>query len=115
MAVDATFRDKENDVTSQGRETKSLSKISKTGSVLKDSTKVLTFPSKCMLPNSAKQTCFALSGRKQEIKPFHAIVKRLGGKLCRESHQWSHQTTHLITVGQLRRTEKFFAAAAAGR
>ena len=115
MAVDATFRDKENVVTSQGCETKSLSKISKTSSVLKDSTKVLTFPSKSMLPNTAKETCFALSGRKSEVKPFQAIVKRLGGKLCRDSHQWSHQTTHLITVGQLRRTEKFFAAAAAGR
>ena len=94
MAVDATFRDKENDVTSQGRETKSLSKISKTGSVLKDSTKVLTFPSKYMLPNTAKQTCFALNGCKQEIKHFQAIVKRLGGKVYRDSHQWSHQTTH---------------------
>jgi topoisomerase (DNA) II binding protein 1 len=68
-----------------------------------------------MLPNTGGQTCFALSGRKQEIKPLQALVKRLGGKLCKDSHAWSHQTTHLVTAGQLRRTEKFFAAAAAGR
>ncbi|KAH7405438.1 hypothetical protein KP509_15G070200 [Ceratopteris richardii] len=61
------------------------------------------------------QSFFAFSGRKIEVKPLQAIVKKLGGKICRESHQWSHQTTHLIIVGRLRRTEKLFAAAAAGR
>ncbi|XP_047313001.1 BRCT domain-containing protein At4g02110-like [Impatiens glandulifera] len=59
--------------------------------------------------------CFILSGHKHERKEFQQIIKRLKGKVCRDSHQWSYQATHFIVPDQLKRTEKFFAAAASGR
>lgn len=58
---------------------------------------------------------FLLSGHRLQRKEFQQIIKRLNGKLCRDSHQWSYQATHLIIPEPLRRTEKFFAAAASGR
>eukprot|EP01018_Ginkgo_biloba_P027422 Gb_39610 [translate_table: standard] len=58
---------------------------------------------------------FLLSGHRLQKKEFQQLVKSLGGRLCKDSHQWSYQATHLVVPEPLRRTEKFFAAAAAGR
>eukprot|EP00850_Spirogloea_muscicola_P016092 SM000128S26225 [mRNA] locus=s128:278602:283957:+ [translate_table: standard] len=46
---------------------------------------------------------------------YESIIKKLGGKLCRDQQQWDERTTHVILPEPLRRTEKFFAGAAAGR
>eukprot|EP00850_Spirogloea_muscicola_P019053 SM000182S03943 [mRNA] locus=s182:90344:95712:- [translate_table: standard] len=46
---------------------------------------------------------------------YEGIIKKLGGKLCRDQQQWDERTTHVILPEPLRRTEKFFAGAAAGR
>ncbi|KAF5726361.1 BRCT domain-containing protein [Tripterygium wilfordii] len=58
---------------------------------------------------------FIFSGHKLQRKEFQKITKRLKGRFCRDSHQWSYQATHFIAPDPIRRTEKFFAAAAAGR
>ncbi|RRT86127.1 hypothetical protein B296_00002686 [Ensete ventricosum] len=58
---------------------------------------------------------FILSGHRIQRKDFQAVIRRLGGKICRDSHHWSYQATHFIAPDPVRRTEKFFAAAAAGR
>eukprot|EP01018_Ginkgo_biloba_P004485 Gb_07881 [translate_table: standard] len=58
---------------------------------------------------------FILGGNRIEKKEIQMIIKCLGGRLCKDSHQWSYQATHLVVPGPIRRTEKFFAAAAAGR
>uniref|UniRef100_A0ACD5TC94 Uncharacterized protein n=1 Tax=Avena sativa TaxID=4498 RepID=A0ACD5TC94_AVESA len=59
--------------------------------------------------------CFILSGHRQQRRDYRSILRRLKGRVCRDSHHWSYQATHFIAPGPLRRTEKFFAAAAAGR
>ncbi|VAH41886.1 unnamed protein product [Triticum turgidum subsp. durum] len=59
-------------------------------------------------------TWFILSGHGLLRKDCMSILRRLKGRVCRVSHQWSFQATHFIAP-ELRRTEKFFAAAAAGR
>ncbi|PSS14720.1 BRCT domain-containing protein [Actinidia chinensis var. chinensis] len=59
--------------------------------------------------------CFILSGHKLQRKEFQQLIRRLKGKVCRDSHQWSYQATHFIVPDPIRRTEKFFAAAASGR
>ncbi|XP_048554547.1 BRCT domain-containing protein At4g02110-like [Triticum urartu] len=59
-------------------------------------------------------TWFILSGHGLLRKDYMSILRRLKGRVCRGSHQWSFQATHFIAP-ELRRTEKFFAAAAAGR
>ncbi|KAI4301485.1 hypothetical protein L6164_034761 [Bauhinia variegata] len=59
--------------------------------------------------------CFILSGHRPQRKEFQQIIKRLNGRVCRDSHQWSYQATHFIAPDPIRRTEKFFAAAASGR
>ncbi|KAK9076544.1 hypothetical protein SSX86_004878 [Deinandra increscens subsp. villosa] len=59
--------------------------------------------------------CFILTGPKLQRREFQQIIKRLKGRVCRVSHQWSYQATHFIVPDPIRRTEKFFAAAAAGR
>ncbi|NP_001339373.1 hypothetical protein Zm00014a_019866 [Zea mays] len=59
-------------------------------------------------------TWFILSGHRLLRKEYRAILRRLRGRVCRDSHHWSFQATHLVTT-EMRRTEKFFAAAAAGR
>ncbi|OMO63967.1 hypothetical protein CCACVL1_22146 [Corchorus capsularis] len=59
--------------------------------------------------------CFILSGHKLQRKEFQQVIRRLKGKFCRDSHQWSYQATHFIAPDPIRRTEKFFAAAASGR
>uniref|UniRef100_A0A0D9X367 BRCT domain-containing protein n=1 Tax=Leersia perrieri TaxID=77586 RepID=A0A0D9X367_9ORYZ len=57
---------------------------------------------------------FILSGHRLLRKEYKSILRPLKGRVCRDSHHWSFQATHFITP-ELRRTEKFFAAAAAGR
>lgn len=58
---------------------------------------------------------FITSGDKLQRKEFQQAIRRLKGKLCKDSHKWSYQATHFIAPDPLRRTEKFFAAAASGR
>ncbi|KAL3531526.1 hypothetical protein ACH5RR_010848 [Cinchona calisaya] len=58
---------------------------------------------------------FILSGHKLQRKEFQKVIKHLKGSVCRDSHQWSYQATHFIVPDPIRRTEKFFAAAASGR
>ncbi|KAJ6710586.1 BRCA1 C TERMINUS DOMAIN CONTAINING PROTEIN EXPRESSED [Salix koriyanagi] len=58
---------------------------------------------------------FILSGHRLQRKEYQQVIRSLKGKLCRDSHQWSYQATHYIAPGPIRRTEKFFAAAASGR
>ncbi|CAL0300221.1 unnamed protein product [Lupinus luteus] len=59
--------------------------------------------------------CFLVSGHRLQRKEFQQVIKRLKGRVCRDSHQWSYQATHFIVPDPVRRTEKFFAAAASGR
>ncbi|KAK1316748.1 BRCT domain-containing protein [Acorus calamus] len=58
---------------------------------------------------------FILSGHRLQRKEFQKIIRRLRGRFCRDSHQWSYQATHFVVPDPVRRTEKFFAAAASGR
>ncbi|BAT95782.1 hypothetical protein VIGAN_08258600 [Vigna angularis var. angularis] len=59
---------------------------------------------------------FILSGHRLQRKEFEQVIKRLSGRVCGvSSHKWSYQATHFIAPDPLRRTEKFFAAAASGR
>ncbi|KAJ1297497.1 hypothetical protein BS78_01G381000 [Paspalum vaginatum] len=60
-------------------------------------------------------TLFILSGDRQQRRDCRSILRRLKGRVCRDSHHWSCEATHFIVPDPLRRTEKFFAAAAAGR
>ncbi|PAN15560.1 hypothetical protein PAHAL_2G497700 [Panicum hallii] len=64
--------------------------------------------------NVLEPTWFILSGHRLLRKEYKVILRRLKGRVCRDSHHWCFQATHLVTT-ELRRTEKFFAAAAAGR
>ncbi|KAL7151098.1 hypothetical protein ABFS83_04G008200 [Erythranthe nasuta] len=57
---------------------------------------------------------FILTGHKLQRKEFQQVIKRLKGRICRDSHHWSYQATHSIVPDPIRRTEKFFAAAASG-
>lgn len=59
--------------------------------------------------------CFIVSGHRLQRKEFQQIIRRLKGRVCRDSHQWSYQATHFIAPDPIRRTEKFFAASASGR
>ncbi|KAK9922504.1 hypothetical protein M0R45_030966 [Rubus argutus] len=83
-----------------------VAKISRNSSILetKTSNRVKTPP-----------VWFILSGHQLERKEFQQIIKRLKGKCCRDSHNWSYQATHFIIPEPIRRIEKFFAAAASGR
>ncbi|KAJ0797208.1 putative chromatin regulator PHD family [Helianthus annuus] len=58
---------------------------------------------------------FILTGHKLQRREFQQIIRRLKGKVCRVTHNWSYQATHFIVPDPIRRTEKFFAAAASGR
>ncbi|XP_015168036.1 BRCT domain-containing protein At4g02110-like [Solanum tuberosum] len=58
---------------------------------------------------------FIVSGHRLQRKEFQQVIKRLKGKVCRDSHHWSYQATHFIVPAPVRRTEKFFAAASSGR
>ncbi|KAL0420108.1 UNVERIFIED_CONTAM: BRCT domain-containing protein [Sesamum radiatum] len=57
---------------------------------------------------------FILSGHRLQRKEFQQVIRRLKGRVCRDSHHWSYQATHFIVPDPIRRTEKFFAAAASG-
>ncbi|XP_062030119.1 BRCT domain-containing protein At4g02110 [Rosa rugosa] len=83
-----------------------LAKISRNSSIqeVKASDRVKTQPE-----------WFILSGHQFERKEFQQIIKRLKGRCCRDSHNWSYQATHFIIPEPIRRIEKFFAAAASGR
>lgn len=59
--------------------------------------------------------CFILSGKRLQREEFQKIIRNLKGRCCRDSHKWSDEATHFIPPVQVRRTEKFFAAAASGR
>lgn len=63
----------------------------------------------------AESVVFILSGNKLQRKEFQQVIRRLNGRVCRDSHQWSYQATHFIVPDPIRRTEKFCAAAASGR
>lgn len=63
----------------------------------------------------SEPVCFILSGHRLDRKEFQKVIKHLKGRVCRDSHQWSYQATHYITSHPVRRTEKFFSAAASGR
>ncbi|XP_057823071.2 BRCT domain-containing protein At4g02110 isoform X2 [Cryptomeria japonica] len=68
-----------------------------------------------VMVSRSEPKCFLLSGHRLQRKEFQQLVKNLGGKLLKDSHNWSYQATHLVVPEPLRRTEKFFAAVAAGR
>ncbi|KAL2535493.1 BRCT domain-containing protein [Forsythia ovata] len=63
---------------------------------------------------NSEPACFILSGHKLQRKEFQQVIRHLKGRVCRDSHQWSYQATHFIVPDPIRRTEKFFAAAASG-
>ncbi|KAL4572166.1 hypothetical protein LXL04_018935 [Taraxacum kok-saghyz] len=63
---------------------------------------------------SVEPMWFILTGHKLQRREFQQIIRRLKGKICRVSHQWSYQATHFIVPDPIKRTEKFFAAAASG-
>ena len=69
------------------------------------------------IPNRVKTepAWFILTGHRLQRKEYQQVIRRLKGRLCRDSHQWSYQATHFINPDPIRRTEKFFAAAASGR
>ncbi|KAI3741758.1 hypothetical protein L1987_59434 [Smallanthus sonchifolius] len=58
---------------------------------------------------------FILTGHKLQRREFQQIIRQLKGRVCRVAHNWSYQATHFIVPDPIRRTEKFFAAAASGR
>ncbi|MCL7030069.1 hypothetical protein MKW94_020816 [Papaver nudicaule] len=66
-------------------------------------------------PLNSQLMWFILSGHRLQRKEFQQVIRRLKGRCCRDSHNWSYQATHFIVPDPVRRTEKFFAAAASGR
>ncbi|GAB2234557.1 hypothetical protein Drorol1_Dr00003812 [Drosera rotundifolia] len=66
------------------------------------------------LGSTEDRAWFILSGHRLQRKEFLKVIKKLKGRLCRDSHQWSYQATHFIAPEPIRRTEKFFAAVASG-
>ncbi|OIV91001.1 hypothetical protein TanjilG_16961 [Lupinus angustifolius] len=93
--------------------------------IIKSIARPVKVDSKKMGPNSTiseantkaktEAACFLVSGHRLQRKEFQQVIKRLKGRVCRDSHQWSYQATHFIVPDPVRRTEKFFAAAASGR
>ena len=63
----------------------------------------------------SEPSLFILSGDREQRREYRSILRRLKGRVCRDSHHWTYEATHFIAPDPLRRTEKFFAAAAAGR
>ncbi|KAK8497559.1 hypothetical protein V6N13_002962 [Hibiscus sabdariffa] len=72
-------------------------------------------PQKVLSRLKNEPLCFILSGHRLQRKEFQQVIRRLKGRFCRDSHQWSYQATHFIAPDPIRRTEKFFAATASGR
>lgn len=121
--------EKENKPINSGSENKSSVKKQEEKSAVKSNvtpTNIKQSTVKCS-PNSSRQVgtvtngvktepvMFILSGHRFQRKEFQSVIRRLKGKFCRDSHQWSYQATHFIAPDPIRRTEKFFAAAASGR
>lgn len=121
--------EKENKPINCGTENKSKAKKHAEKSAVQSSitsTNVKRSTAKCS-PNSSRQVervtksvrtepvVFILSGHRFQRKEFQSVIRRLKGKFCRDSHQWSYQATHFVAPDPIRRTEKFFAAAASGR
>ncbi|KAL9242974.1 hypothetical protein vseg_016921 [Gypsophila vaccaria] len=96
---------------SKGEASKTDLMLKKNDAVISDD---LTSPNDCTAVNDELRW-FIVSGHRLQRKEFQQLIKRLKGKHCRDSHQWSYQATHLIVPDPIRRTEKFFAAAASGR
>ncbi|XP_062190009.1 BRCT domain-containing protein At4g02110-like isoform X2 [Phragmites australis] len=92
---------------------KSITKASQNGKVLLDERSMIE-GNDCGTLNMLEPAWFILSGHRLLRKEYKSILRRLKGRVCRDSHHWSFQATHFIAT-ELRRTEKFFAAAAAGR
>ncbi|KAK4418069.1 BRCT domain-containing protein [Sesamum alatum] len=88
-----------------------------TKSVKNDSKADKVSPSSMGIQNVEAKTepaWFILSGHRLQRKEFQQVIRRLKGRVCRDSHHWSYQATHFIVPDPIRRTEKFFAAAASG-
>lgn len=120
--------EKENKPVDHGAENRSAAKRLVENQAAKDvsSLNVEQSSAKSSLNSSRKVTgvknkardepvCFILSGHRLQRKEFQKVIRRLKGRFCRDSHQWSYQATHFIAPDPIRRTEKFFAAAASGR
>lgn len=111
----------------KGKENKSVedtsinSKTDKFGGKSGESTRRADEAATGQLQNHQHPECisepswFILSGHRLQRKEFQKVIKRMKGRLCRDSHNWSYQATHFIAPDPIRRTEKFFAAAASGR
>ncbi|WVZ56660.1 hypothetical protein U9M48_007154 [Paspalum notatum var. saurae] len=106
------------DLNSKSNKTGSLCSQSDSESMQK-STYVLSEHQRVKGSEPALTMCepalFILSGNRQQRRDCRSILRRLKGRVCRDSHHWSYQATHFIVPDPLKRTEKFFAAAAAGR
>jgi topoisomerase (DNA) II binding protein 1 len=92
---------------------KSTTKVLPNGKVELDKNRMIK-GNDCGTLNVVEPTGFILSGHRLLRKEYKSILTRLKGRVCRDSHHWSFQATHLVAT-ELRRTEKFFAAAAVGR
>ncbi|CAN6809109.1 unnamed protein product [Brassica oleracea var. botrytis] len=88
---------------------KKAAKTAKTGTKAVKESKQLSSSKKAL----QEPKHFIVSGPKVQRKEYQKILRLLNGKCCRDSHQWSYQATHFIAP-EIRRTEKFFAAAASG-
>ncbi|GJN33490.1 hypothetical protein PR202_gb22096 [Eleusine coracana subsp. coracana] len=91
---------------------KSISKALPNGKAVLDENSVIKGHN-CGTLNVLELTWFILSGHRLLRKEYKSILSCLKGRVCRDSHNWSFQATHLVAT-ELRRTEKFFAAAASG-
>ncbi|VFQ59582.1 unnamed protein product [Cuscuta campestris] len=104
---------KSKDIEDKGEVNRGLSESNKDHKIGK------VTPETCKEPNKGVETTenryFIVSGHKLQKKEFQQVIKRLKGRSCRDSHNWSYQATHFILPDPVRRTEKFFAAAASGR
>uniref|UniRef100_A0A803M7K8 BRCT domain-containing protein n=1 Tax=Chenopodium quinoa TaxID=63459 RepID=A0A803M7K8_CHEQI len=88
---------------------------SKSNMLVNESDTAFSNPLNIELKKVQKQAaCFILCGHRLQRKEFQQLIKRLRGKVCRDSHQWSYQASHFVVPEPIRRTEKFFAAAASG-
>ncbi|XP_010542844.1 PREDICTED: BRCT domain-containing protein At4g02110-like isoform X2 [Tarenaya hassleriana] len=94
------------------KSSKTLTKADKLSGKINSTSKSM-FSRNALQVTGKKSACFIVNGLRFQKKEYQKIVRRLKGKVCRDSHQWSYQATHFIAP-EIRRTEKFFAAAASG-
>ncbi|XP_048632071.1 BRCT domain-containing protein At4g02110-like [Brassica napus] len=95
------------------RPKKKAAKTAKTVAKTAKESKQLSSSKKALQEQRQEPKHFIVSGPKVQRKEYQKILRLLNGKCCRDSHQWSYQATHFIAP-EIRRTEKFFAAAASG-